>query len=681
MDQNLFEQLQEKRKQMKIFAGDAFNKKWLSDKDYNAIIGKIDNDVLTIGVIGQMKSGKSTFLNSFIFGKEILPAASTPMTAALSLITYGENERIEGEFYTNNEWKEIQLQASRDLSEVTGDKSLESKIKAAKELVVKSQNICFLIPSLLGTTVDDNLANLKDYVSADGKYVSITKSVTIYSNKEWLKNIKIVDTPGFNDPVASREERTQEFLKHADIAVLLLYAGRAFDATDREIVFKRIKKVGMGKILIAINKYDISYQNGDTISEIINNVKEEISKALIESQDSSMTELLSNVEPIPIAANMALLSQLPMAEIESNDLHTFNWKRFTDIFEISTQSQMFEKSLISDLNDAITSVIEREKVSILIKKPIATIMQQGDSKNTDIEIELNKINELVTTLEKPDQNIIDKVKQLKKANLKITTEITDFNIDLFDEIEKEINAIKKGIELSIFESRKKIKIKIDNESFFQEDKITDHTNDSIKEAIMNMNYLIGNGKENISNLVRKKSEKLSDEVEFLMNEHVDDAKEIIKSFKSKIKQIRIDFDYDENISLGDDEKESNNLWWIVVDLLETVTLKKITEKFNWKKLLREEVNTVFVPIEKNLIVVEGQFNRLKEDYCKIFKNEALTHILSDLIEILNEVNENMELKALKLKESKEKQTLILQQDLEIKSQIKEMTKLKIEMGL
>lgn len=664
MDQNLFEQLQEKRKQMKIFAGDAFNKKWLSDKDYHSIIEKIDNDVLTIGVIGQMKSGKSTFLNSFIFGKEILPAASTPMTAALSVITYGENERIEGEFYTVNEWKEIKLQASRDLSEVTGDKSLESKIKAAKELVVKSQNIGSLIPSLLGTTVDDNLANLKDYVSADGKYVSITKSVTIYSDKEWLQNVKIVDTPGFNDPVASREERTQEFLKHADIAVLLLYAGRAFDATDREIVFKRIKKVGMGKILIAINKYDISYQNGDTIFEIINNVKEEISKALIESQDSSMTELLSDVEPIPIAANMALLSQLPMAEIESNDLHTFNWKRFTDIFEISTQSEMLEKSLVSDLNDAITSVIEREKVSILIKKPIATIMQQGDSKNTDIEIELNKINELVTTLEKPDQNIIDKVKQLKKANRNIEREIDSFNTDLYDDIEMEIIAIKKRINVSIEESKKKIKSNIYEESRFQGNRIADETNDSILNLSKKIKYLIEDGKKIIKIHVSKKSEKLADEVEFLLNEHVEDADDIVKSFKLMIKKIRLDFDYREKNSLNDDEMEKNNSWWK-----------------NWKKQLQNGVNTVFASIENDLIKIDDQFNKLKNDYCKDFDNKAFSHILPDLIEILNEVNENMELKALKLKEAKDKQTLILQQDLDIKSQIKEMNELQIEMGL
>ena len=51
---------------------------------------KLEKDTLTIGVIGQMKCGKSTFLNAFIFENDVLPAATTPMTAALSVITYGE---------------------------------------------------------------------------------------------------------------------------------------------------------------------------------------------------------------------------------------------------------------------------------------------------------------------------------------------------------------------------------------------------------------------------------------------------------------------------------------------------------------------------------------------------------------------------------------------------------------
>ena len=47
--------------------------------------------------------------------------------------------------------------------------------------------------------------------------------------------------------------------KKADVVLMMLYAGRPFDATDRDIIFKNVSQCGIGKVLIGINKYDIPY--------------------------------------------------------------------------------------------------------------------------------------------------------------------------------------------------------------------------------------------------------------------------------------------------------------------------------------------------------------------------------------------------------------------------------------
>ena len=166
---------------------------WISQERYQEIITKLDNDTLTIGVIGQMKCGKSTFLNSFVFGDNVLPAATTPMTAALSIITYGEKQKVVAEFYNQDEWAEQEMQASRSLDEVQGNTMAESKIKAAKELVEKASKLGGKLENYLGKTQEDDFENLEEYVGADGKYVSITKSVTIYYPKEYLKGVEVVD--------------------------------------------------------------------------------------------------------------------------------------------------------------------------------------------------------------------------------------------------------------------------------------------------------------------------------------------------------------------------------------------------------------------------------------------------------------------------------------------------------
>ena len=56
---------------------------------------------LNIGIIGRVKAGKSSLLNSLFFnGKDILPKAATPMTAALTVISYGERPQAEITYYS-----------------------------------------------------------------------------------------------------------------------------------------------------------------------------------------------------------------------------------------------------------------------------------------------------------------------------------------------------------------------------------------------------------------------------------------------------------------------------------------------------------------------------------------------------------------------------------------------------
>ena len=169
MEQNIFQELQEKKKNLLTLISKAESFGWIDNTRAKEITKKLNNDTLTIGVIGQMKCGKSTFLNSFVFEDDILPAATTPMTAALSVITYGEQKKIVAEFYSKDEWEEQKLQASRSLDDVAGNTLEESKVKAAKELVEKSTKLGATLSSYLGKTQNDSFDNLIEYVGADGK--------------------------------------------------------------------------------------------------------------------------------------------------------------------------------------------------------------------------------------------------------------------------------------------------------------------------------------------------------------------------------------------------------------------------------------------------------------------------------------------------------------------------------
>ena len=77
--------------------------------DYN----KNPERLLKIGIVGAVKAGKSSLLNSLFFdGKDILPKAATPMTAALTELSYGEKCEITVDFFTDED-----VQALKDKSE------------------------------------------------------------------------------------------------------------------------------------------------------------------------------------------------------------------------------------------------------------------------------------------------------------------------------------------------------------------------------------------------------------------------------------------------------------------------------------------------------------------------------------------------------------------------------------
>lgn len=442
MEQNLFEEFQNKKNKLKSLALKAKDFGWIDENRCKELIDKLEKDILTIGVIGQMKCGKSTFLNSFVFEDTVLPAATTPMTAALSVITYGEQKKVVAEFYTNDEWEEQKAQAARSLDDVAGDTMAESKIKAAKELVSKASRLGSYLKDYLGKTREDSFDNIIEYVGADGKYVSITKSVKIYYPKEYLKGVEIVDTPGFNDPIVSREERTKEFLKKADVVLMMLYAGRPFDATDRDIIFKNVSQCGIGKVLIGINKYDIPYcsdVNPEDEEQIKDYVKAEIAKACRESNDNTLSDILSEAEPIPLSAEMALLSELPMSKVNSEEALSFAWNRHCSNFGIGSQPEMRKWSHIDNLVNAIRNLIDKEKSQILFAKPLNAIYAAGGKLKMDNENALNQKKAEITMLQSPDDDLEEREYNLSKACRRLEKKLGFLEDSLNDDVRTLVN--------------------------------------------------------------------------------------------------------------------------------------------------------------------------------------------------------------------------------------------------
>ena len=217
---------------------------------------------LNIGVIGRVKAGKSSFLNTLLFdGEEVLPKAATPKTATLTKMEYAEENRIVIEFYSEEEWDGIVEDAKLgDKNEIT---------KSAKELVDMARNRGIDVKKILSAgTLDKAFAEyselinfLNNYVGENGEYTPLVRSVIIYMNREEFKDISIVDTPGLNDPIPSRTQRTKEFIEVCDVVFFLSRAGSFLDMNDWELLCKQLPQKGVKKMVLVASQYDLGLRD------------------------------------------------------------------------------------------------------------------------------------------------------------------------------------------------------------------------------------------------------------------------------------------------------------------------------------------------------------------------------------------------------------------------------------
>lgn len=212
---------------------------------------------LNIGVVGQVKAGKSSFLNTLLFeGQEILPKASTPKTATLTKMEYAEENVIQIEYYTEDEWSVLEENAGVDLDDeiYTSAREIVSMVRRNgvdphKYLQRKTEEIRF-------DTYEDLIAHLNDYVGEDGKFTPIVKAVTLFLHKKEFEGLSIVDTPGLNDPIASRTIRTKEFMEVCDVVFFLSQSGSFLDKSDWILLSSQLPQNGVKRLVLIASKYD-----------------------------------------------------------------------------------------------------------------------------------------------------------------------------------------------------------------------------------------------------------------------------------------------------------------------------------------------------------------------------------------------------------------------------------------
>ena len=257
--------------------------------------GKVEQSLqegraLKIGIVGEVKAGKSSFLNALLFrGNNVLPQASTPMTAALTKISYGETPSAKIEFYNEKDWENIEALAAeydklideqynsylekqeklrnslkppviKTKEELLPMFQIPDNLKGCKELVTmfhtSKENLCNYLGTKKEVSIDDVKTGLDNYIGANGSFTPIVKHVELKINEEILQDFEIVDTPGLNDPIVSRCMVTKKFLSECDVVFLLSYTGQFLTQEDIGFMCKTLPNEGVKEIIIVGSKFD-----------------------------------------------------------------------------------------------------------------------------------------------------------------------------------------------------------------------------------------------------------------------------------------------------------------------------------------------------------------------------------------------------------------------------------------
>lgn len=363
----------------------------LSVKFQDEFADIFDNNTLRIGVIGKMKAGKSSFLNALIFGDRILPTGDKPVTVTLTEISYAEKDSAEVEFLTEED-----IAGIRELANSGSD---DFKVKEARKLIKCLESIDGGYQQYTSKgTIKTNRDSLEDFVSEKGQYSGLAKSVKIFINDNRLKGVTIIDTPGFNDPIASRGEDTKNAIKTCQIVLFVHDVLDKYDTAELEMAKEQFEYAGISEVIEVINKTDLEEDYEITDWHFIKEDFGKTKKEVLQTQNDTLIELLEGSPIICVSSLMALYGQMNDIRFDDFDLRKYNDFRARYSL-LNTASDFVNNSGIKEVEAAINEITQKGG-RYLLESPIYKLLGELKSVKDRLDSQRKQKQQELDLLEK-----------------------------------------------------------------------------------------------------------------------------------------------------------------------------------------------------------------------------------------------------------------------------------------
>ena len=254
-----------------------------------------------IAVLGQIKAGKSTFINALAGRPGLLPADINPWTAVVTLLQFRDAPNKPAcaarfQMFSAAEWNQL-ADGGGPLRELTKKLIPDFRpdlLKAQFELMRAraERRLGPAFGSYLGKTYSFETITrdlLTDYISAGDDFATqsqgtrkclsdVTRTAELFfSEGPFAFPVTLIDTPGTNDPFLVRDEITRRSLENPDIFIFVVSALQALTSADIAML-RLINGLQKDRILVFINRID---QLSNPISDgrlIKHNVEERLKR-------------------------------------------------------------------------------------------------------------------------------------------------------------------------------------------------------------------------------------------------------------------------------------------------------------------------------------------------------------------------------------------------------------------
>ncbi|PUD35108.1 GTPase [Helicobacter pylori] len=154
-----------------------------------------------------------------------------------------------------------------------------------------------LDPRIQANNLQELNQKLLQFVGANGKYMPYTKAVQISLNNPNFKDLEVIDTPGVNDPIASREERTKALLKDCDVVFIISPSNQFLTDSDMDLFDRVSNKEGLQEIYFVASQADSavgSMSEVEKSNQHLPTAFENAQKALSSQLNNIMEKLIEN---------------------------------------------------------------------------------------------------------------------------------------------------------------------------------------------------------------------------------------------------------------------------------------------------------------------------------------------------------------------------------------------------